>query len=1419
MIKFECGVLFAGRVDNSVAAAQPKRLSKQLLLAATALTFSAPGVAYAQALPAGCVDGNNNVAEDGETATCLAPPDPIDAISTTVSDLTINVGDANTPTNVSNAAGSAIAMSGGGSQTLTINNTASTVTGSDRGVDLLVNPAGVDLTLVSEGSITGDARGVNAVNYGSGATSITVTDVASASGDGVYARTGPNATGLSITSTGSITAGERGVRVNHAGEGVLSINLADVSNSGYDEGIRAVTGPLGEGVDISVTGLLDVGGTGIELSHGGSGAVTINVAGIQTNYGPGINVAAFADTEGLSITATGDIVAGQIAYSGGKGVGVLHFGGGDLTINVAGVVAGDDSGITFSTGIDAVDAVLTATGSIYGFEFGVDGVHRGDGDVTISVVDITAQDGSAIDVDNDSTAGGVATISASGELIGSERGIRVDSTSAGATMISLGAAAPVTGVAQEGILASSTDAASTITVQGAGGAVTGGTTGVELTSAGGDITVQGLGAITSQDGFGVNVDSNGGAVLLSNNGGISATGRDGVQVFSGGGDITVQGLGAVVAAGNNQGIDLTSQNGDIVIDDVASISVAGSRSLDASSGSGAITVSNLGDVIGGVDLTANDIGAAAGDGDITLSDVNSISQNSLFTDALEVFSRGGDVTIANIGEVVSENSDAFDLSTSGGDITVDGVGTISSGRRAIRISSNGGDISIQGVGTTGGVTSASGDGITAFSAAGAIDIGGETAIGDVTGSDNGVYAVNDATSVGGISITTAGAISGVNSGVRAVNLGTGTTSITLGGAVTGGTYGVYATGANGVTLTLNSGGDITGGVFLNDGDDVVNEAGGSFDAALGGAGVDTVNFNGPGRVVGGSGGASDAIQEFEIFNFNVGGFDLAGSHVGLTETNFLSETNTLSGTLESASVTIGSGAVLNAVDGAVLTGLLVNNGVLDIGDSPGTFTINGDFTQTTTGVLPIEISDAASDQLIVAGNVSLAGELAVSVVGPLSAGQSVRTIIDGAGLSGAFDSVTGGGLLISHAASQDAAAGDVILTTTVNTASSIGNLNDNQAAIGDNLVALLSDSDTDADLLAVIASIGAIADGDQLADVLNGLGPEGLDAGLRAFTTSQHRFLDLVFGQSGRNAGPVAPTRVASLSGGPVSSGGDGGVHVWVSAQSASLDQSGGAQHVGFDGDLFQFAGGVGGFNLGPVTFGVAGGYSDFSGDADELTAETDNTFYHIAVSGAAKLDLGALNGSLSTVVSYAGGDNELAVSTVDPVAMQPALRSGEADVSSFDAGVRLSLEGVNGKAWFVQPLIFGGLNVYSQDAVTIGDGASAVNVDEIDNTRGYVGVGAAVDRQVGRSVRLGISVTGIQYFGDTQNIFSSRFTGAPANGSAFQTFGADVEQQVQFSADFAYEHKSGFVFSAGGFGEVGDLNLYGGRLGVSKRF
>ena len=109
-------------------------------------------------------------------------------------------------------------------------------------------------------------------------------------------------------------------------------------------------------------------------------------------------------------------------------------------------------------------------------------------------------------------------------------------------------------------------------------------------------------------------------------------------------------------------------------------------------------------------------------------------------------------------------------------------------------------------------------------------------------------------------------------------------------------------------------------------------------------------------------------------------------------------------------VTIGAAGVLSG--SGTVTANVVNDGVLSPGDSPGTLTINGAYTQDSTGILNLEIGGTTAgtqyDQLHVSGLATLAGTGNVSLVNGFGSttGQTFQVISFGS-LNGTFTTING----------------------------------------------------------------------------------------------------------------------------------------------------------------------------------------------------------------------------------------------------------------------------------------------------------------------------------------------------------------------------------------------------------------------------
>ena len=114
--------------------------------------------------------------------------------------------------------------------------------------------------------------------------------------------------------------------------------------------------------------------------------------------------------------------------------------------------------------------------------------------------------------------------------------------------------------------------------------------------------------------------------------------------------------------------------------------------------------------------------------------------------------------------------------------------------------------------------------------------------------------------------------------------------------------------------------------------------------------------------------------------------------------------------LDNSSASATSVGVNGTIAGTgTIRGNLANGGRLSPGASPGTITVNGNFTQTATGTYAAEIASATSfDKLVVTGTASLNGALAVTGLNGFvpGVGQSFTILTAGGGVTGTFASVT-----------------------------------------------------------------------------------------------------------------------------------------------------------------------------------------------------------------------------------------------------------------------------------------------------------------------------------------------------------------------------------------------------------------------------
>ena len=203
---------------------------------------------------------------------------------------------------------------------------------------------------------------------------------------------------------------------------------------------------------------------------------------------------------------------------------------------------------------------------------------------------------------------------------------------------------------------------------------------------------------------------------------------------------------------------------------------------------------------------------------------------------------------------------------------------------------------------------------------------------------------------------------------------------------------------------------------------------GDFNLGGGGTLIANANFNVPGAAnINGSGfvvNSAFTVNDNVNLNANsaavVNGV-LSSASVNVNDASSLVVNN--SGTV-AANVNVGPSALLDLfgrINGSVVNagffqgtgvvnGNVFNSGIVSPGASIGTLTINGDYTQSASGTLRIEVAGASPGQydvLAVNGRASLAGRLQLIRVGGarLQIGDRIAFLTASGGVSGTFDTV------------------------------------------------------------------------------------------------------------------------------------------------------------------------------------------------------------------------------------------------------------------------------------------------------------------------------------------------------------------------------------------------------------------------------
>jgi fibronectin-binding autotransporter adhesin len=397
----------------------------------------------------------------------------------------------------------------------------------------------------------------------------------------------------------------------------------------------------------------------------------------------------------------------------------------------------------------------------------------------------------------------------------------------------------------------------------------------------------------------------------------------------------------------------------------------------------------------------------------------SINTNGTVTVNSGTLSGSGTLTTGGAGTLTLNNSNTFSGGTTinAGTLTVGGSGSTPLGTGSVTL--NGGTLTNAQTGafnTTNTIIVGSGGGTLINNASGNQvgingNIGGSGAL-TVTDNGNGIFVNNNAGGTGSFT----GLVT-VTNGAFVVNRAGQTP---LAGAVTIGPNGNVGLGQDGqiasnVTVTVN--GTLT--FFSNTGTSTAQPIAQTIGTLMGASSGAITNQETPlatltvgagsfAGVIGVSG--SNTNNNIALVKTGVGTLILNGASTytgGTTVSGGTLEVGDASHTSASiaGAVTVNSGGTL-AGHGRV-GGAVTNTGTVSPGGSIGTLTVGGNYTQSSSGTLSIEVSPSASSKLAVTGSASLAGTLALAYdSGSYGFGTKYQILTAGNGVSGTFAATT-----------------------------------------------------------------------------------------------------------------------------------------------------------------------------------------------------------------------------------------------------------------------------------------------------------------------------------------------------------------------------------------------------------------------------
>ncbi|MCT2401174.1 autotransporter domain-containing protein [Novosphingobium mangrovi (ex Huang et al. 2023)] len=936
---------------------------------------------------------------------------------------------------------------------------------------------------------------------------------------------------------GDVRVTTEGTVVADAAAAVAGINEGDFGNVAVETDavvstVSAIVGQQGKGSQGDITilshGDLTSGASGIVAYHEGDGTIDIAAEGAFDADWNGISVTHFGNGD-ISVAASGPIDAEQVGvrlFQGEDGTPAT----GDVAIATSGAINAGLSGVLVQK-IGDGNVAIDATGAISSGDDGINAYLGGQGEMTIAAAaDITAG-GNGIYAF--STGTGPVSVNAQGIVSGG-----VSILAQGKGSVKIAAAANLVGdVAAGGDGDVAIDVAGNVTGSNlAFGAVTALNFGTGETSVhvGGDIS----GHYT-----GVHVQAVDSSAVVAIDGDISDTD---MGVFLRAAEASVE-LGGVESSDTGLDIATLGTLNATVHGDV----VAGTYGLFFTSAGD--TAQSL--VLEG-DVTAGQVGALVnvhGSGDFSLSSQGAIT-GGVGGMRVEYFGAGSlavdvnDVSGELGGISVLQGLDAFNATItangtlSSGDSVAFGAELGGSGAKQVTlndaISQTGyGALLITGNGTGTSLT------VNGTASGAEYGVGVETHEALVLDVNNATASTGQAVHVNSVdSDVTAmfrGAIEGTTRGISFIGDGAGTIDVTIAESAdvraSNGVAVDFFNLSSGQTLTLTNNGTITGdglngpAVALSNsvaGDSFVN-AGTLAGEVWMADGDDSMVNNGAftGTLIGGDGADS---------------FTNANHFAGIVfDTDGMTVTNMAGALFESAGMVNMGG------------GTMTNSGVFSSGGQEQILLteINGNFVQSETGSMLVEVDGGVADRIALSGDASLAGTVDVVLSKPVASNQEYLIV-------SAVGTVSDEGLTLSNTMELSPLVSlgldfrndhELYLTSTVDFSPPGANLDPNQQEIGDEINDVFdADSEPLGDLTDGLLGVDTL---DDYGDAINQLVPEIYLNTLQTSLLAAQDFSSELGGCSSRDGRMLADGKSCAK----LVLGGD------------MLDRDGGAGRIGFE--------------------------------------------------------------------------------------------------------------------------------------------------------------------------------------------------------------------------------------------------------------